>query len=392
MGATPRGGVNRQALTPETVEARRRVARWAAERGLAVSMDEAANLFLRRAGTDPSSPPVLSGSHLDTQPTGGRFDGAFGVLAGLEALEALEDARVPTRRAIEVVAWTNEEGSRFAPGTMGSAVFAAPGRLIEQRALLDADGVRLGDALDESLAALSDLERRPLGGPVAAYVEAHIEQGPRLEREGIPIGAVTGIQGLRWFEVEVSGTEAHAGTTPRATRRDALLAALDVVAALRGAMGDEQDVLRFTVGRFQVFPGSPNTVPGRVLFTIDLRHPDSDVLAERGDRIPELSRAAAGACETAVRETMCARPVQFDPQVVSAVERAAERLELPCMRLPSGAGHDAMNLAAHCPTGMVFVPCEGGVSHNEAESVRPEDLAAGAQVLTEVLFELAGRP
>jgi N-carbamoyl-L-amino-acid hydrolase len=261
--------------------------------------------------------------------------------------------------------------------------------LEEVKGLVGADGTRLADALAATLADQPDLPLRPDGGP-AAYLEAHIEQGPRLETAGAPIGVVTGVQGIRWFELELTGQEAHAGTTPRSHRRDALLAALDVVAALRAAFRDEEDVLRFTVGRFECHPGSPNTVPGRVAFTIDLRHPDAAVLAERGDAIEDLARAAAGPCAVAVRESMRSEPVTFDPAVVDRVEAAARRLGLAHLRLPSGAGHDAMNLAPLCPTGMVFVPCEGGLSHNEAERARPADLAAGARVLAAVLGELAG--
>ncbi|MCZ6597290.1 MAG: M20 family metallo-hydrolase [Planctomycetota bacterium] len=389
IGATPRGGVNRQALTPEDARARRLLCDRAAERGFAVATDDVGNLFVRRPGSDPEARPVLTGSHLDTQPTGGRFDGAYGVLAGFEVLEALEDAGVATRRPIDVVVWTNEEGSRFQPGIMGSAVFVGDARLRDALAATDADGVRLEVALRETLAATPDLERRELGFPVAAYVEAHIEQGPRLEEEDVRIGAVTGIQGLRWFRVEIVGEEAHAGTTPRANRRDALMAALYVIRALREVMADETDTTRFTVGMLGVHPGSPNVVPGRAIFTIDLRHPDALTLQEKGVAVARVAREAAGGLEVRVGETGRSDPVRFEEAMVAAVERSAGELEISCMRLPSGAGHDAGNLARHCPTGMIFVPCERGISHNEAENATPEALADGARVLASVLVRLA---
>jgi N-carbamoyl-L-amino-acid hydrolase len=271
LGAIPGNGVNRQALSKEDIAARQLLIGWARARGFTIAQDAIGNLFIRRPGQDPSATPVLTGSHLDSQPSGGRFDGAYGVLAGLEALEALEDAGTVTERPIEVVAWTNEEGGRFAPGAMGSMVFTESRALADCLAVTDGAGVRLEDALAATVAAVPVDETRAFNFPIAAYIEAHIEQGPRLEAEGIPIGVVTGIQGSRWFEVEVLGEGAHAGTAPLKTRRDALQGALAAIQALNRVMADDSDTVRFTVGRFEVTPNSPNTVASRVLFTIDLR-------------------------------------------------------------------------------------------------------------------------
>ncbi|WP_119458901.1 M20 family metallo-hydrolase [Rhodospirillaceae bacterium SYSU D60014] len=390
IGATPKGGVNRQALSKEDAEARRRMVAWAQDLGLAASGDDAGNLFLRLEGTDPAAAPVLTGSHLDSQPTGGKFDGAYGVLAGLEALEAIQAAGLRPQRSIEVVAWTNEEGSRFQPGAMGSAVFAGQMNLAEQLAVTDSDGITAGEALRDFLAATPDLSRRPIGFPLAAYVEAHIEQGPRLEATGRPIGVVGGIQGLRWFAVEVLGEAAHAGTTPVSMRKDALMAAAAMVTALNEAMADAADTVRFTVGRFEVSPGSPNTVPARVFFTIDFRHPDAAVIERLTSRIEPICADHAGGCAVKVTRTSDVRPTRFDPAVIDTVRRSADALDLPAMEMISGAGHDAMHLAEVCPAGMIFVPCEGGVSHNEAENARPRDLADGARVLAATLIDLAG--
>jgi N-carbamoyl-L-amino-acid hydrolase len=389
LGARSDGGVNRQALSDEDIAARRTLIGWAEARGFACAVDPIGNLFVRRAGTEPGLPPVLTGSHLDSQPTGGKFDGAYGVLAGFEVLEALEDLKLPTRRSIEAVAWTNEEGSRFQPGAMGSAAFVGRMQLPALLDHVDRAGVRLGDALQATLAATPDLARRGLGFDVAAYVEAHIEQGPLLEAERKVIGAVTGIQGSRWFAVEVKGEEAHAGTTPLKIRKDALKAAMSMIGALETLMQDDSDTVRFTVGRFEVSPNSPNTVPGQVFFTIDFRHPDPAVLSRLGDRIEAVCREHARGCAVTVTPTFDAPPIQFARDIVQAVGGAAARLGLPHMDIFSGAFHDAKFIAEIAPTGMIFVPCERGISHNPAENAKPSDLAAGARVLAEVLAELA---
>jgi N-carbamoyl-L-amino-acid hydrolase len=390
IGALPRGGVNRPALSADDGRARRQLVDWAVGLGFTAATDPIGNLFIRRAGRRDDSAPVLTGSHLDTQPTGGKFDGAFGVLAGLEALQALNDAGIETERPIELVAWTNEEGSRFQPGCAGSSVFAGAMTLDQALAVVDRDGRSVRDALAVLRAGEPDIPERPLGFPVAAYLEAHIEQGPRLEAAGIPVGIVTAIQGSRWFTVEVTGEEAHAGTTPHRNRRDALAAAIAMIAALERLMYDDEDQVRFTVGRMEVHPGSPNTIPGRVLFTIDFRHPEALTLKRLGDQVEAVCRAHAGACTVTVAETFHSQPVEFAPELTAALRLSAERLGIPIRNLPSGALHDAKFLGEVCPSAMIFVPCERGISHNEAENAHPTDLAAATRVLAETLVTLAG--
>ncbi len=392
IGATPKGGVNRAALSPEDIRARKLMVAWAEELGFAVATDDIANLYIRRPGRDPEAPPVVTGSHLDSQPTGGKFDGSYGVIGGLEALEAIERAGIETERPIEVAAWTNEEGGRFQPGAMGSAVFAGDLALADYLDHVDQAGISFRTALAETLESTPALPRRPFRTPMAAYVEAHIEQGPRLENADKTIGVVTGIQGLNWFAVEVVGEEAHAGTAPLRTRKDACKAAVSMVHALEGLMADETDTIRFTVGRFEVSPGAPATVPGRALFTIDFRHPDPAVIARINGEIRPVCETHARGCTVNIEQTLESAPVTFDPAVIDLVRGTADTLGLPNMDMPSGAGHDAMHMVGLCPTGMIFVPCERGISHNEAENATAPDLAAGARTLAACLVELANRP
>jgi len=389
IGAIPGNGVNRAALSKEDIAARSLLVSWARARGFGVLVDPIGNLFVRRPGLDADAPPVMTGSHMDSQPRGGRFDGIYGVLAGLEALEAIDETGVTTRRPIELVAWTNEEGGRFQPCTMGSAVYAGARRLEEFLDVRDNEGVALGDALRETLAATPEAGSRDFNAPAAAYIEAHIEQGPLLEQAGKPIGIVTGIQGQRWFNVEVSGRTDHAGTTPVGLRRDAVRDAIAIISALQELTRDPTDTTRFTVGRMLVTPNSPNSVASHVLFSVDVRHPEPATIKRLGDAVEGVARKAAARCDVKVHPTLVHDPCLFDSSVMDVLERAANGLELPNMRLPSGAGHDAMYMARVCPAAMIFVPCENGVSHNEAENAKPEDLAAGARVLAAALLELA---
>ena len=391
IGAIPNNGVNRPALSADDIRARRLLLDWARTRGFGIAVDAIGNLFVRREGIDRTAAPVMAGSHMDSQPCGGRFDGIYGVVAALEALEAIESAGIKTKHPIEMVAWTNEEGGRFQPCTMGSAVFTGERRLEDCLDVRDNEGIRLGDALETTLAATPEAESRDLRSPVAAYVEAHIEQGPLLERAGNTIGAVTGIQGLRWFNVEVFGETAHAGTTPLRLRKDAMHDAIAIINAIAELARDASDVTRFTVGRMLVTPNSPNSIASHVLFSVDLRHPDPAIVRRLGDSVEPLARSAAKSCAVKVTPTLHDDPCVFDASIVDAIEGAARALDLAHMRLPSGASHDANYLARVCPAGMIFVPCEKGISHNEAESAKPEDLAAGARVLVAALLELANR-
>ena len=389
IGAIPGNGVNRQALSEEDIAARELLIDWAQRRGYAVAVDEAANLFIRRPGSEPGLAPVLTGSHMDSQPRGGRFDGIYGVIAGLEAIEALDDADTATRRPIELVAWTNEEGSRFDPGCMGSMVFSGTAPLERFEDALDSDGISFGRALARTLRATPDLPRRREPVRPAAYVEAHIEQGPVLEAAEVPIGAVTGVQGSQRFVIEIGGASAHAGTTPVRARRDALQAAMRAVARLNETMSDPKDVLRFTVGRFEVEPNSPNTVPSRVRFSIDLRHPDGWELDRRARRIARVCENAALPCSVRIGRTFDQKPVSFESGIVDLIEKSAATCDLASLRLPSGANHDAAFVARVSPTAMIFIPCLRGVSHHESEYASPEDCTAGARVLAETLCALA---
>jgi|SRR5665213_315578 len=388
VGATGRGGVNRQALTPADGEARRLLLSWTAGRGFVAEIDPIGNLFIRRPGEDSGLAPVMTGSHLDSQPTGGNFDGVFGVLAGLEVLETLDDVGIVTKRPTELVVWMNEEGSRFAPATMGSAVSAGAIELRTALETKDASGKSIQDALADQLATLPRFEMRPLGTKGFAFVELHIEQGPVLETAGCQIGVVTGIQGMYLYDVQILGFEAHAGTTPSRSRQDALASALSLITGLRLQLSDPADTLRFTIGRLEVHPGSPNTVPGRVRFTIDLRHPDLDALKRAGRTISEACNGTVERCSVTSRLVLQSNPVQFDPGIVEVVRRATARRQIKHMDIVSGATHDSLYMSSLTPTAMIFIPCERGISHNEAENVADEHLIVGGQVLCDTVVSL----
>lgn len=389
FGATAGGGVHRLALSAEEIAARACLVAWARTLGFKPATDAAANLFLRLEGQDTSLPPVVIGSHIDSQPTGGKYDGAYGVIAAFEAAEAI--ARLPRRprRSIEVVAWMNEEGSRFAPGMMGSAVFTGRRKLVDIQTVADAEGITVEAALASVLAADVDIPLRPFGFPIAAYLEPHIEQGRTLQDRGLTAGIVTGIQGKRTFRIDVVGEESHAGTTPRSARRDALTSAVAIVEALQRAMWDEADTVRFTIGLFNVYPNAPSVVPGRVHFGIDLRHDDPGVVETLGNSIEPVCQAARGKCAVEVRELLYDVPLTFPQQVRDRLSRISDRLGIPHMEIQSPAGHDARYLHYVCPTGMIFIPCKDGISHNEAESITPADAVAGARLLAEATWELA---
>lgn len=388
-GATAGGGVSRLALSRDEWAARAKLIEWAKPIGLEPSVDPAANLFLRLPGADPGLAPLLIGSHLDSQPTGGKFDGAYGVVAALEALEAISASRQTPRRPIELIAWMNEEGARFAPGMMGSAAFAGMRSLDEIKSVKDRSGVSVGEALAALGEAEAALRRRPLGFEAAGFVEAHIEQGVTLQNEGLDIGVVTGIQGKRTFRVEVIGMESHAGASSRAQRRDALVSAVAIVQALHSALWDDEDLVRFTIGTFTVSPNAPSVVPGRVMFSIDLRHDDADTIRRLGDAIPDICQAARGVCDVTVRELLYDAPLEFPRSMRDLIGETASGLGLPWREMLSPAGHDARYLHYVCPTGMIFIPCRDGISHNEAEEIKPIHATAGARLLADVAFALA---
>ncbi|RDD93275.1 Zn-dependent hydrolase [Acidovorax sp. BoFeN1] len=391
IGATPKGGVRRIALTDEDRQGRDQVARWCREAGLDVRVDEVGNLFARRPGLDPSARAVATGSHIDTQPSGGKFDGNFGVLAGLEVMRTLNDLGLQTRAPLEVVVWTNEEGTRFTPVMMGSGAFAGVFTPDFIRAQKDIAGASVGD----ELARIGYRGAHPCGavpgGMFAAYFEAHIEQGPVLEAQSLPIGIVTGALGQQWYDVTVTGMDAHAGPTPMALRHDALLAAARMIEAVNRIALSEAPHGRGTVGYLQVLPNSRNVIPGQVQFSVDFRNLSQDGL----DRMDAALRAAlaqiAGATQVQVDVVQVVKyePCLFDAHCVASVRHAAERLQLPHMDVVSGAGHDAVYVNGVAPTGMIFVPCKDGISHNEIEDALPEHIAAGANVLLLAMLERA---
>ncbi len=387
IGATPKGGVCRLALTDLDRQGRDRVVAWAREAGLAVRVDRIGNVFMRRAGRNDSLPAVMTGSHIDTQPTGGKFDGNYGVLAGLEVVRTLNDAGVLTEAPLEVVFWTNEEGSRFVPVMMGSGVFAGAFTLEHAWAATDAQG----RCVKDELASIGYLGSDSTPPRVGAYFETHIEQGPVLEDHGVTIGVVTGVLGIRWYDCTVTGMEAHAGPTPMALRRDALQVAAALMQEVVACAGRHAPHGRGTVGMVQVHPNSRNVIPGQVRFSIDLRNA-SDALCDAmdADIRAVAARLAAASGQAIAIEPVSAYPAQpFHAECVDAVERAAARLGHSRMRIVSGAGHDAVYLARLAPTGMIFVPCEGGISHNEIEAASPAHLTAGADVLLHALLERA---
>jgi N-carbamoyl-L-amino-acid hydrolase len=390
FGARPDGGVNRQALSSQDIAARGELIGWAKSLGYECATDPVGNLFIRREGRRSELPVIMTGSHLDSQPAGGKFDGTFGVLAGLEVLQAFDACGIVTERAVEVAVWTNEEGSRFSPGMTGSAAFVGSLSLDKVFNLKDQAGICFKDALEEAHAAIPELPRRSLGFPVGAYIEAHIEQGPVLERANCLIGVVSGIQGARWFSVGVSGVAMHAGTVPRSMRRDAFKATASMVNALGILTADEEDLARFTVGRVIVEPNSPNTIPGLVNFTIDYRHPRAAVLQTLGDQITVICSAHADGCKVEIDEILTSEPVEFPTTIIETISHAAGDLGLASMVLPSGAFHDAKSMSMICPTGMIFVPCANGISHSPSERAEPAALTAGARVLAATIERLAG--
>ena len=385
LGATVKGGVCRLALTDLDRQARDIFVRWCEDAGCTVSVDAVGNIFARRPGLNPDLPPVMTGSHIDTQPTGGKFDGCFGVLAGVEVLRTLNDLNIQTQAPIEVVVWTNEEGSRFAPCMMGSGVFADKFTLEETLAKTDAQGVTVGEALNAIGYAGS---RKVSGHPVGAYFEAHIEQGPILEDERKTIGVVLGALGQKWFDLNLRGVEAHAGPTPMHLRKDALVGAAAVVAAVNKAALGHQPHACGTVGCLQAYPGSRNVIPGEVRMTLDFRHLQPERLDSMISEVREVIEATCAKHGLSFELTPTADfpPLYFNPDCVNAVRNAARELGLSHMDIVSGAGHDAIFLAELGPAGMIFVPCEGGISHNEIENADPKDLAAGCAVLLKAML------
>ena len=387
IGATPKGGVKRLALTETDREGRDRFVGWAREAGLETRVDPIGNIFAVRRGSQAGALPVVMGSHLDSQPSGGKFDGAYGVLAGLEVVRTLNDAGIRTRAPLEVAAWTNEEGSRFTPTMMGSGVFIGAHPLEQVLTHKDLDGVSVQDALQRIGYAGTAAPHR-----VGAYFEAHIEQGPVLEATRTTIGVVQGALGQRWFDVMVTGQDSHAGPTPMETRRDALLAASRLVVEVNRIATTFPDYARGTVGQMQVKPNSRNVVPGEVRMSTEFRSASDATLSSMVEEYRRVARTIEAACRVSVdiREVVYFPPSHFAPELVGSVRDAARALGLPHRDIVSGAGHDAVYIARVAPTAMIFIPCEGGISHNEIESATQEDLAAGCNVLLHAVLAHAG--
>ena len=390
FGATPKGGMGRLALTDDDKQARDLFVRWSEEAGCDVRVDTVGNIFARRAGRDANALPVMTGSHLDTQPLGGRFDGILGVLSGLEIVRTLNENGVEHEKPIDVVCWTDEEGSRFGAGCVGSNAFVGRRSVEETLKMSDDTGKSIGDELKRIGYAGSE----PVGGfNVDSFFEIHIEQGPILENEGIQVGAVEGAQASTGYMVTVTSEEGHAGTLPMALRKDAMHGAARMIDAVDNVAFHFDPHPVITVGHLRVRPNSRNTIPGQVMFTIDSRHPDDGTLAAVGRMMIDACEriAAERGLEVGIEKTSHRDAVTFNHECVDAIRVASEVLGISCMDIFSGAGHDAINMTHICPSGMVFIPCENGISHNEMENARPEDLAAGTDVLMHAVLQRAVR-
>jgi N-carbamoyl-L-amino-acid hydrolase len=397
IGAIARAGSCRQALSDEDEAGRSLFLEWCVARGYGIRRDRIGNIFVRRAGSTPDTAPVLIGSHLDTQPTGGRFDGVLGVLAGLEVMETLDDRAVETVRPIELCIWTNEEGCRFQPAMMGSGVACGILDIETAFSACDGAGITLGS---EICRHGYDGETSPILGEADCYLELHIEQGPILETAGKTIGVVTGGQGIRWYDIAVLGEETHAGPVPMSLRKDPVPILTRLMASIR-RIGTVDSLARCTIGRIRLSPGSINVVPGRADITVDLRHPDELVLramhSRLMDSVTSLRKASKG-CDLQAQLTWHAQAVRFDDGLIEAVRESAAVRHLPAQDIVSGAGHDAFNLARRVATAMIFIPCREGISHNPREDIEAEHAAAGANVLLDVALKRAqkstssGRP
>lgn len=389
IGATSKGGVCRLTLTDLDKQGRDLVIGWARDAGMTVTIDKIGNVFMRRAGRNPDLPPIVTGSHIDTQPTGGKFDGNYGVLAGLEVVRTLNDLGIETEAPVEVAFWTNEEGSRFVPVMMGSGVFAKAFTLEHAYAARDTAGKSVKEEL-ERIGYVGPQE--PGDHPIGAYFEAHIEQGPVLEDADVTIGVVEGVLGIRWFDCTVTGMEAHAGPTPMALRKDARQVSTRLMQEIVACALRHAPHGRGTVGMVHVHPNSRNVIPGQVKFSIDLRNATDALVDTMADEVRAF--AADLAADTGLNidiDLVSSYPAQaFHADCVNAVARAAERLGHSHMPAVSGAGHDAVYMARLAPTGMIFIPCKDGISHNEIEDAKPEHITAGADVLLHAMLERAG--
>ncbi len=388
IGRTEKGGCNRQALTDLDRAGRDLFVGWCKDAGCRVRVDQMGNIFARRAGRVVEAAPVLTGSHLDTQPTGGKFDGVYGVLAGLEVVRSMNDAGITTAYPVDVVCWTNEEGARFSPAMIGSGVWAGVFDLEYGHGRAD----RSGASIATELKRIGYLGDTPCGaGPIKAAFEVHIEQGPILEQAGLQIGIVTGVQGMRWYDIVIEGEACHAGTTPMEVRRDPVQALGSIIAGMQGLAAAHSPRIRITSGQCEFKPGSRNTVPERVTMSVDLRHPEQRILdqVEAALTAIVLEASAAARVSGSVRKEWDAAAIDFAPECINSVQRAVDHLGYRHKRMASGAGHDSVNVSRVAPASMIFVPCEGGLSHNEMENARQDDLESGCNVLLHAILDQA---
>jgi N-carbamoyl-L-amino-acid hydrolase len=389
IGPGEKGGSRRLALTDEDKQGRDLFVTWCEQENCSITIDDMGNIFARRAGKNSTLPPIAAGSHLDTQPHGGKFDGIYGVLAALEVVRTMNDNNIETDAPVEIVMWTNEEGSRFAPAMISSGVFAGLFEKSFAWSRADTDGI----TIEQELKRIGYMGDQHCGDhPMGALFEAHIEQGPILERDQDQVGVVIGGQGQRWFDVTLSGQDSHAGSTPMPGRRDALVAAAELIQSLQKIALDFAPHGVGTVGEMAVSPNSRNTIPGQVFLTVDMRNPDDSVLKEMADRFQQtcLTVSSDHNIDIDAREIWHNPPVKFDKNCIEAVTNAASNLGYRHQEIVSGAGHDACQVCRVVPTSMIFVPCEGGLSHNEEEHATPEDLEAGCNVLLHAMLKLAG--
>jgi len=387
IGATAKGGVCRLALTDLDKQGRDLFCDWATEAGCTIHVDAMGNIFARRPGADSDALPIASGSHLDTQPTGGKFDGVLGVLAALEVIESLNDHEITTKAPVEAVVWTNEEGARFTPAMIGSGVYCGEFDLDYAYAREDDEQTTLGSAL----AAIGYKGSTACGAhKLGAHIELHIEQGPILEAEDTEIGVLTGVQGIRWYELAVDGAETHAGPSPMKMRKDpvpVLASLLPEIYAIAERAGEDA---RCTVGVLNASPGSTNTVPGRVTASVDLRHPDAAILGSMDAELRDLvASSSTERCPVSLAEIWHSPPVTFDESCIQSISKAAASIYPEFRMMVSGAGHDSVYVSRVAPTGMIFIPCKDGISHNEIEDTKPDQATLGTTVLLNAILDLA---
>jgi N-carbamoyl-L-amino-acid hydrolase len=402
IGALPNGGVKRLAASDEDKMGRDLFVTWCTELGFGVRYDEMGSIFAEMKGTRPDLPAILTGSHLDTQPTGGKYDGSIGVIAALEVAQVIKENNIQHERTIDIVSWTNEEGARFSPAMVASGVFAGVFTLDYGLSRTDSHGLTLGDELQRigykgTLPAAYSRKVKDLqpiqsinstGENVTSYdafIELHIEQGPILESAGETVGVVTGVQGMCWYDIEIVGSETHAGPTPMNLRNDPIRKLGNLIPQIYALAQNAGEDARATIGELQAYPGSRNTVPGKVRFTVDLRHPDKIKLHHMSQTLNQLCVQIGAVCN----EVWNSSPVHFDSKCVGILVDSCKKRAFPFRKLVSGAGHDAVYVSKVIPTAMIFIPCKNGISHNEAEYATPQDIVNGTTVLLDTICELA---